>query len=308
MPVSDRHRDLIQKYYEALATEAELAELEGLLAADPEVAAAFAETARLHAALQSHFRKQYKIDQVAALLDASGSTSSSPTGIPSANSGAVPVKSRETESMPAHESAFIPIDSRLIKPRRDRSWPRSDRLPHLWKWTAAAALLLLLGMGVWTFRDSFGERPRIVSGQVTVAGREVTELPDQAMFNVGGKGATIELPGGVRIELLATTSATIRRQSGRYVVQLATGGGQFHVAQRPEPAFDIKTVLGVVSTTGGRFSLDLVTTLPEQITPTERLRLPTLAVVVADGSVTVKHAGILTTLAAGEQHIFFNPT
>src|SRR5690349_6981533 len=70
MSTSDRNHELIQKYLDALASPAELAELEGLLAADPEVANAFAEAARLHAGLQDYFQKQYKMDQVASLLNA----------------------------------------------------------------------------------------------------------------------------------------------------------------------------------------------------------------------------------------------
>src|SRR4029077_14650623 len=66
MPLSDRSLELIQKYLEALASASELAELEGLLAADPEVANAFAEAARLEAGLHDYFGKQYKIQQVAA--------------------------------------------------------------------------------------------------------------------------------------------------------------------------------------------------------------------------------------------------
>ncbi len=70
MSLSERSQELIQKYLEALASEAEIAELEGLLATDPEFAAAFAAAARLEAGLHSYFRQQYKIDQVAALLNA----------------------------------------------------------------------------------------------------------------------------------------------------------------------------------------------------------------------------------------------
>ena len=72
-----------------------------------------------------------------------------------------------------------------------------------------------------------------------------------------------------------------------------------------------ETVLGVVTTVitanDGRFSLALVTTLPfEQIssTATAAIQLPRLAVVVAQGSVTVERAGISTTLSAGQEHIF----
>ena len=71
MSLPERTQELIQKYLDLAASELELAELEQLLASDSEIAHAFAEMARLHANLQSHFRKQYKIDQVAALLDAS---------------------------------------------------------------------------------------------------------------------------------------------------------------------------------------------------------------------------------------------
>lgn len=307
MPISNRSQELIQKYFETLASEAELVELEGLLAADPEVAGAFAETARLHAGLQSHFRKQYKIDQVAELLGTSDSNLASASGIPRESAGAPARRSAEPELPLSRDSAFVPVESHLIKPRRYRSWKRSDRSTRSWKWIATLALLLLLGIGFWTFKDSFGERPRIISGQVTVAGREVGRLPERETFDVGENGAVIEIPGGVRVELQKSTRAMIRRDAGRFVLQLASGSANFHVAHSTRP-FDVETILGVLSTSEGRFSLDLVTTLPEQITPTERLRLPTLAVVVAEGSVRVTHAGIVTTLAAGDRHDFFSAT
>src|SRR5205809_494514 len=69
MPISDRDRELIQACLEGRISANDLTELEKSLVADAEVADAYAEGARLHAALERHFRKEYKIAQVANLLD-----------------------------------------------------------------------------------------------------------------------------------------------------------------------------------------------------------------------------------------------
>jgi len=51
LPAPERSNELIQKYFDALASAAELEELEELLKSSPEVAAAFTDAARLEAGL-----------------------------------------------------------------------------------------------------------------------------------------------------------------------------------------------------------------------------------------------------------------
>jgi ferric-dicitrate binding protein FerR (iron transport regulator) len=86
-------------------------------------------------------------------------------------------------------------------------------------------------------------------------------------------------------------------------VQLESGGGDFNV-QPDQPSFRVETDLGIVTTSGGQFSLEFMTTLPEHVSSTVSLQLPRLVVVVAQGSVTVEQTGRTTRLSAGEEHVF----
>jgi ferric-dicitrate binding protein FerR (iron transport regulator) len=167
-------------------------------------------------------------------------------------------------------------------------------------------MIMIAGIVLWSAKNSGGDRPRLISGRVTVAGRDVSQIPDNVIFDVAGRvAAVIELPGGARIELLAATRAAIRRDKEQVVVQLASGGGDFRV-EPDQPSFRVETVLGVVTARDGQFSLDLVLTLPAQVSPTELFELPRLVVVVAQGSVTVQQTDIFTTLSAGQERVFFN--
>ena len=301
MPVPERSHELIQKYLDALVSDSELAELEQLLATDTEVAHAFAEMARLHANLQEFFRKQYKMDQVAVLLNAPEPLQPLPVCQPSGEPG----PSIEPSSLP--HSTFTP---RYAEPLRSRGGEVARKLHAVIrsrKTIAVALVLLLAGAAFWSAKRPREERPRLISGRVTVAGRDVAEIPENAQFEVSGHDvAVIQLPGGARIELVAATRAAIRREKDQFVIELASGGGDFRV-QPDQPPFRVETVLGVVSTHEGRFSLDLVTTLPAQVSATVSIQLPRLLVVVAQGSVAVEHAGVSTTLSAGEEQIFLNP-
>lgn len=306
MPVSDRSRELIQKYFDGLAAGADVEELERLLTADSDVAVAFAEAARLDAGLHDYFRKQYRINQVAALLDATKSTVDLESKTVAEESPASSAHAETSSTSASSESAYIPIDRRLIKRRRSRSW--SHPSVSIVRWTSiAAASLLLLVTGIWLFRNSLGERPRMITGHVLVAGQEVSSLPESTWFDVGRNGVEIAFPGGVFMKLSGSTRATIRRESGEFKLQIASGGGQFEIPRR-QFAFEVDTVLGAISTSQGRFSLELLTAVPGQISPPEQVRLPRLAVTVADGSVSVRQAGWVTTLGIGEQQFFFSPT
>lgn len=307
MSTTDRSRELIQKYLEALVSEAELAELEELLATDPEAANAFAEAARLHAGLESYFRKQYKIDQVAALLAEPGQ-SAGPAEQPAGKSDDASRPDAPVESTVQPASTFVPLNGGLSDARRAAFARRYAGAGHRWKWIAAAALLFVIGIAIWSSRGAKNERLRLISGHVTVAGRAVTEIPEDTLFEVVGKeAAVIQLPGRVRIELVPATRALVRRGPNRPVVQLASGGGDFRV-QPDQSAFRVETMLGVVTTTGGRFSLNLAGMGSPQFSSTAPVQAPSLAVVVAQGSVTVEHGGISTTLSAGQQQVFVNAT
>ncbi len=318
MSIPDRSDELIQKYIEGLASKTELAELEGRLATDPEFAVAFADAARLEVSLHSFFQKQYKIDQVAALLNAPEPAPSPTDEQLAGRSGNASQSSMPTESSLPKGSLFIPRYRfpGLSRVGRTRNGRRPKAVAKRWKWIAAAVLLLATGMAFWTSRSAGDGRLRLISGRLTVAGRAMADLRENVLFEVvGSERALIELPGGARVELTPATRALIRRDPKQFVVRLDSGGGEFRVLPhqsgiRVETVLGVvttaETVLGVVTTAEGQFTLDVVTTPSEQFSTTEVIPLPRLVVAVALGSVILEQAGTVTTLSAGEERVFFN--
>jgi ferric-dicitrate binding protein FerR (iron transport regulator) len=302
MPVSERVHELIQKYLDELASEAELAELEGLLVGDPEVADAFAEAARLNVSLQDYFKKQYKIDQVAALLDMPEGSSAPATGEPEGKVVEPAQPGAPTGEPLAAGSAYVPIFARLERARRSRRVARTTFSSREWKWIATVAVVLMLGLTVWSLQGPAVEQARLISGQIVVAGRKVPSIPEDRTFVVDGKEpAVIELPGGARLELVGETRAAFRRENGELLLQLESGGGEFRVS---EASLHVQTPLGVVTAAESEFSLDLLTKLPEDFAPTQPVTVPSLVVTVAQGSVTVTHGDVSTTLSAGQEQVF----
>jgi hypothetical protein len=304
MPVPERAHELIQKYLDELATDAEFVELEGLLAGNSEVADAFAEAARLNVSLQDYFQKQYKIDQVAALLDMPESSSAPATGEPEGKVVEPARPGAPTAEPLAAGSAYVPIFARLERARRSRRVARTTFSSREWKWIAAVAIVLMLGLTIWSLQGRAVERARVLSGRVVVAGSEVTRIPENRTFEVVGKEpAVIELPGGARLELVKATRAAVRREEGELRVQLESGGGEFHVAAGQAP-LKVETPLGVVTAAESQFSLVLLTKLPVDFSPTEPLSVPSLVVAVAQGSVTIKRGDVTTRLMAGQEQVF----
>jgi ferric-dicitrate binding protein FerR (iron transport regulator) len=304
MPVPERAHELIQKYLDELATDAELAELEGLLAGDPEVATAFADAARLQVGLQDYFQKQYKIDQVAALLDLPEDAPAPATGEPEGKVVEPPAPDHQTrEPLPAG-SAYVPIFARLERARRSRHVARTTFGSREWKWIAAVAVVVMLGLTIWSLQGPTVEPARLISGRVAVAGRDVSQIPGNRTFEVvGNEPAVIELPGGARLNLDAKTRAAVRRDKGQLRVQLESGGGEFHVAAGQAP-LEVETPLGVVTAAESQFSLDLLTKLPVAFSPTAPLAVPRLKVTVAQGAVSIKHGDVTTKLTAGQEQVF----
>ena len=283
---SDCGRELIQRYLEGRLSEADLAELEALLVANAGLADEFAEAARLHASLEIHFRQQYQMAQMAAVLEAveplSEQAAPSSTFVPQFGG------SRSAVSI---EVAEVPATAPVRQIQR-------------WKWVAAVVLLLAVGMSFWAARGPSAARYRLVSGRVVVEGREVAEIPGDVGFEVVGPGgAVVGLPGGARVELAAGTVASLRCDPGQLVLQLVSGGGDF-VVPGGSSELRVETVLGVVASTGGRFQLDLVTSPAADLFPSAALRVPRLTVAVTQGTVTVEQAGIMALLAAGERRVF----
>ncbi len=303
MAASDRAHELIQKYLDSQATVDEQAELEGLLAGDPEVATAFAEAARLEAGLQDYFKKQYKIDEVAALLEAPAAPVAPVTGQPEGRVIEPARPGAPAEAALPAGSAFVPIFARLEKARRSRHATRPARPLRRWKSVAALAFVVMLGVTLWSLRSPEVKQARLISGRIAVSDRDVPRILENQTFEVAGKEpAMIELPGGTRIKLTKATRAAIRREDGRFLVHLESGRGEFHVSQE-QPPLHVETELGVIAAAAdSEFKLELITELP--IAPTAPVVVPRLIVTVAQGSVTVMHGGTSRVVLAGEERVF----
>lgn len=304
MPVPERGLELIQKYLDAHASEAELAELEQLLTDDPQVAAAFAEAAVLHASLEGHFRTQYKMDQVAALLK--GDETLSPTDVvPGAETCDLELHDMETAPTEPSESTLWPVGARPIKSHRARRVATDSTKNNRRKWVVAAILLLGMGTAILLTNGTNSTGPRLVSGRVAVAGKAVSKVSIGETFEVlGQEAAVLEFPDGTRVELVTATRATLHLKQNNSVIQLENGGGEFFTPEDDEAALRVETELGTVTAATGRFSLNLITNSSEQISATETLPVPRLVVAVMQGSVTIAHAAGTTRLITGQDHVF----
>jgi ferric-dicitrate binding protein FerR (iron transport regulator) len=161
--------------------------------------------------------------------------------------------------------------------------------------TFAAGVLVLGRPGDKSFR--------LISGRVTVYGREAQRVLVDLPFEVAGKdGAVLLGSQGIRLELTPATRAVLRRASGGIVMQLNSGGAEFTVP-RGQHSLRIETELGIVTGADCRFSLELVTAPPGPGAMTG-IQLPRLIVAVTQGSVTVERDGVSTTISAGEQQAF----
>jgi anti-sigma factor RsiW len=303
MSSSDHSRELIHKYLEDLASRSEIVELEVLLSTDPEVASAFAEAARLDAMLRGHFRKQHKIDQVAALVHAAEASPANKNIPPEATTdpgqpGAQSDPPRLTGS------TFVRRFSEPTRPRRSPIARSLALAARRWRWIAASLLLVTAAMSVWVLSRPGEESFRLISGRVTVAGREADRVPVDSPFEVAGKDiAVLQGPRGIRLDLTPATRAALRQAADGIVIQLKSGGAEFTVP-RVQPGLRIETELGIVTGADCHFSLELVTTLPAPASATQTIQAPVLIVSVARGSVVVERNGVATTLSAGERQAF----
>jgi hypothetical protein len=92
-------------------------------------------------------------------------------------------------------------------------------------------------------------------------------------------------------------------------VNLIAGGGDFMVIA-DKTGLDVETPLGTITASVSQFSLELQTSpaVPfstTQSSSAESSRTPRLTVIVASGSVTIRHGGAITTLSAGDERVFF---
>src|SRR5262249_15660699 len=143
---------------------------------------------------------------------------------------------------------------------------------YRWKFVAVAIVLLAVGVAFWSLTGPSSGSLRVLSGQITIAGQISAVIPWDVPFAGTDAEAVVEVPGHARLELARSTRRTLRLDPSGPALLLASGGGQLHVLS--SGVLRLETVLGTATTSSADFSLDLMTALPEQISPTEHLQLP----------------------------------
>ncbi len=197
MSSSDRSRELIHKYLEDLVSRSEIVELEVMLSTDPEVAGAFAEAARLDGMLKGHFRKQHKIDQVAALLHAAEASPTTGDRLPEATRTGAGQPGALAETPRLTGTTFV---RRLSEPTRPRRSPiavtvggrEAERVPAGFPFEVAGKDGAVL------------QGPRGIRLELTPATRAfLRQASDGIVIRLNSGGADITVPrgrAGLRIE------------------------------------------------------------------------------------------------------------
>ncbi len=140
--ISEEHRRLVDRYIDDLAGETEVAELNALLSARPDVAAYFAEAGRLNCLLREHARETAGAKAAAA---AGASVRAAETRQPSRRSRPVSARSRKASRRARHGSERRAATSNR---RAAVSSRRVVRRRAGWVAWAAAAAVLICAIGV----------------------------------------------------------------------------------------------------------------------------------------------------------------
>jgi ferric-dicitrate binding protein FerR (iron transport regulator) len=231
----EQTNQLIARYIDGLATDAEAADLGRILVADPETAREFAEMTRIDKRLDLHFRK------TRALTDASRHVQASRFGL--------------------HASR-----------RRGR---RVGSLRRSFVWWAAAAALLAAAGGAAIYMWNRSQRPgdetiaqldvAWCSGSVSVSGTAVALEPKAAQLPLkpgdriatgdGASRAAIVYPDGSRIELDASTAFVIRETARGRDALLERGALTANVVSQTAGPMVLSTRDAEVRVLGTRFRL-----------------------------------------------------
>jgi hypothetical protein len=175
-----------------------------------------------------------------------------------------------------------------------------------WLWLIVGVGTLLLSAGLWlAFAPHSTNEAGIAveSGVVRVNRVATAMIPAEAAFEVGGQiPAVLRLPDGAHAELDNGTQAKIHAPAGKLGrrIAVAQGGGKFVVAAGQAP-LRVETPAGAVVASAAQFTARLST-------PAEAGAPRSLTVAVSVGSVEVQLGGQRQMLAAGEQHVFTEPT
>jgi ferric-dicitrate binding protein FerR (iron transport regulator) len=173
-------------------------------------------------------------------------------------------------------------------------------------WSIAAAVLLGVGLSlVMVFRKTGGnQRTTVVSGEVRVRGIAVSQVSEEASFEVVGNAPSVlKLSDGSRAEFVPGTEGVIHAAPTgvRQALELKQGTGTFKVAQG-KGKFQVETAVGTVSALGTEFSVKLQTRAGRE---ERRIRVRTLmTVTVTEGAVKVETRSRTATVSAGESRVF----
>lgn len=264
----------LQKYRDGALSDDELAQLQAALLAERALAERFAQVTRTDALLESLLSQDAAARHVAALV-------------------------QQIEQM--EPGGRLPAARRRTRAASRLGWA-----------AAAAALLVLGGLGVWWAAMSVGNPSpadnvshAVVAGQVLVNGSAAERLRDGTALVVGPSApAVIRLADGSEAQLQSSTRAVLhgRRDAVRQVVELLKGGGTFRVTQGAG-RFRVETGVGSVTALGTEFSVELLPDQPPPGAPRNR-RDDALQVSVASGIVEVEYGRHMLLMAGGEEALF----
>jgi hypothetical protein len=288
----DRHADeLIHKHLDGWASEAELAELDRLLAQSPAVADALWEAARFEAILAVYCQGSGSMvtgdGWRVARVQGSGFRVEDP------GCGAGPLAPHDVTPSPTHALTPSP---RHPPPATRRRWSLAG--------LAAAALLLVAIAGWWGWHAEGGHR--VMAGTVEVSGLPVTRIAEgDPLRVVGGRAAVIRLADGSQAELAPSTLAVVRSPKGLAprVIELLEGGGRFRVPRAALPLC-IETAAGSVTAAATDFQVNLWSTQGKGDDEMRFHSLFVLAVAVSTGMVEVNSPEEQCVLPAGSQAVF----
>lgn len=260
-----RHRELIARYLDGAASEAEAAELSRLVEADPLAAQALAEAGRLDAWLERHFRQTMSNGRARAVVER--------------------------------------IEADLLPPARGAGLAPWARWLTSWAVLAAAAVLAIGVLALWLWPR--GADCRVLSGRVLADGAETRTIARGATIQVAERAALQLSDGSRATLEPATRATLHGAAEGlRQLVALHEGGGVFTV-ERAQGGFQVRTPVGSVTALGTEFSVKLLPQTPDGTGgDAMRLRHVALAVAVITGAVQVQMGEHAYVLGIGDSQVF----
>jgi hypothetical protein len=270
--------ELIQKYLDGLATDAETAELGEGLAASPRLATQFALMSRLDGTLAEQCSQARSIRTVDAFVR------SLPTG-------KLGVGNRKVASDQHRVGARFRAGLRGTGARR--------------MLVAAAVLVAVVGGLIYFLIAPESGVYAVETGRVLVDGVESRQVRAGAEVEVlGDQSAVIHLPRGGVAELAPTSKAIIYRRvpSTGQVVALSEGCGEFRVQDGPD-RFHVETPLGKISGGATQFFVGLRPAEKEGESLVAR-QVAALIVAVIAGDVRVSHGDRNYALGRGDNRVY----